>query len=205
MWQPIHVEPWCWATLSSFLCLSHGSLPPGMIPCEQTAPSNRLPYCAAQLHSGQGKSWGRGMGFSKKNTDSSSLDWNWLISGYEGWSKEKIRIKRKSLTQGWFPLKQSKHSNFQKLFKIKLTKIWAKVGREKVFQAFNNGFSMILQGVHCPISTIMHSNRDYSSKPKKHCSFVICTFCPWSHGFRLTANTGCDMIFPLGSPPNGSC
>lgn len=50
---------------------------------------------------------------------------------------------------------------------------------------------MILQGVHCPISTIMHSNEDYSSKPKMHCSFVLCTFCPWSHGEapRLQTNS----------------
>lgn len=48
---------------------------------------------------------------------------------------------------------------------------------------------MILQGPHCPISIIMHSNKDYSSKPKMHCSFVICTFCPWSHGKALRLQT----------------
>lgn len=104
-------------------------------------------------------------------------------------SEAKIRINRKSLTQGWFLLKQTKHSNSQKLFEIKSAIICARVGSKKVFQTFNNGFSMILQGVHCPISTIMRSNGDYSSKPKMHCSFVICTFCPWSHGKALRLQT----------------
>lgn len=101
----------------------------------------------------------------------------------------KIGINRKSLTQGWFLLKQTKHSSSQKLFEIKSITIWSRVGSRKVFENFNNGFSMILQGVHCPISTIMHSNQDYTSKPKMHCSFVIYTFCPWSHGKALRIQT----------------
>lgn len=50
---------------------------------------------------------------------------------YEGWSKSKIRVNRKSWTQGWFLLKQTKHSNSQKLFEIKSTMIWARAGNKK--------------------------------------------------------------------------
>lgn len=80
LWQPVHVRPRCWATLcswvSSLLVLSHGCLSPRTIPYEQTVPSNRLPHCARQLHSWQGKCWWLGTFFSKKNTDSSSSAWN---------------------------------------------------------------------------------------------------------------------------------
>lgn len=51
----------------------------------------------------------------------------------------------------------------------------------------------------------MHSKKNYSSKPKMHCSFVICTFCPWSHGKALRLQTNskhwlwCDISTWLAS------
>lgn len=89
------------------------------------------------------------------------------INSYQDiWSKARIGINRKSLTQGWFLRKQAEHSNPQEHFEIKSAIIWARAGSKKVFQTFHNGFSMILQGVHCPMSTIMHSNKENSSKPE---------------------------------------
>jgi len=49
--------------VSSLLGLSHGCSSPGTKLYEQTVPSNRLPHCATQLHSWQGKCWWLGTFF----------------------------------------------------------------------------------------------------------------------------------------------
>lgn len=194
--------------VSSLLGLSHGCLSPRTIPYEQTVPLDFL----IVLHNctrGKGNAGDLEHFFPRKTLiQAHQLGINSSQDTTVG-AKQRSELTENHCNE-WFLLKQTKHSNFQKLFEIKSTIIWARVGSKKVFQTSNNGFSMILQGVHRPISTIMHSNKDYSSKPKMHCSFVICTFCPWSHGkvLRLQTNSKhwlwCDISTWL-PPPSGSC